>query len=139
MNGGQVEWRTKVVVGKPETQTAVFSDEMETVVMNPYWGVPKSILYYEMLPYLANDPYYLDLKGFEIFKRQRQADQLRVLNWWSYGENIHTMSASGLGKPTRSGTSNSCSQLPRHLHARYPGEEAARQVDASLQPRLRGG
>ena len=88
MNGGQVEWRTKVVVGKPETQTAVFSDEMETVVLNPYWGVPKSILYYEMLPYLANDPYYLDRKGFEVVNAKGKRISSGAVDWWSYGENI---------------------------------------------------
>jgi murein L,D-transpeptidase YcbB/YkuD len=88
MSGGHVEWETKVIIGKPETQTAVFSDEMETVVLNPYWGVPKSILYYEMLPYLANDPYYLDRKGFEVINSKGRKVSSGSVDWWSYGENI---------------------------------------------------
>ena len=30
----------RVVVGKPDKQTPVISDEMEEVVFNPYWNVP---------------------------------------------------------------------------------------------------
>ena len=33
----------RVVVGKPDKQTPVISDEMEEVVFNPYWNVPNSI------------------------------------------------------------------------------------------------
>ena len=56
MDHDRISWQTKVIVGKPETQTFVFSDEMETVVVNPYWGVPLSIIQGEMMPMLANDP-----------------------------------------------------------------------------------
>jgi murein L,D-transpeptidase YcbB/YkuD len=41
---------TRVVIGKPDTQTPVFSDEMETVVFGPYWNVPNSIKTNELLP-----------------------------------------------------------------------------------------
>jgi murein L,D-transpeptidase YcbB/YkuD len=41
-----------VVIGKPNTQTAVFSDEMEEIVFNPYWNVPTSIKANEIAPYL---------------------------------------------------------------------------------------
>ncbi len=43
---------TRVVVGKPHQQTPVFSDEMETVVFNPYWNVPNSIKQNEIAPYI---------------------------------------------------------------------------------------
>ncbi len=38
----------RVIVGKPTNKTPVFSDEMETVVFNPYWNVPQSIIWNEM-------------------------------------------------------------------------------------------
>ena len=48
---GQAEvWRTNVVIGKRDTQTAAFHDQLETVVFNPAWGVPPSIITNEMLP-----------------------------------------------------------------------------------------
>ena len=38
----------RIIVGKPTNKTPVFSDEMETVVFNPYWNVPQSIIWGEM-------------------------------------------------------------------------------------------
>ena len=42
--GPAVIHQTKVIVGKAETPTPIFSDEMETVIVNPSWTVPPSIL-----------------------------------------------------------------------------------------------
>ena len=42
-----------VIVGRPNTQTPVFSDEMEQVIFHPFWGVPDSIKKNELLPSLA--------------------------------------------------------------------------------------
>ena len=88
MDGNHITWSTKVIVGKPDTQTAVFSDEMETVVMNPYWGVPKSIIKYEMMPYLVNDPSYLDRKGFEVVNARGEVVSSSSVDWWAYGDKI---------------------------------------------------
>jgi L,D-transpeptidase YcbB len=44
---------TRVVVGKPRTQTPVISDEMEEIVFNPYWNVPNSIKNDEIAPYMG--------------------------------------------------------------------------------------
>ena len=49
----------KVIVGKPENRTPVFSDEMETVVFSPYWNIPDTIVAGETAPAVARDPRYL--------------------------------------------------------------------------------
>jgi L,D-transpeptidase YcbB len=41
---------TRVVVGKPDKQTPVFSNEMQEIVFNPYWNVPNSIKVEELMP-----------------------------------------------------------------------------------------
>ncbi len=38
----------RVVTGKRTQKTPTFSDKMETVVFNPYWNVPQSIIWNEM-------------------------------------------------------------------------------------------
>ncbi len=43
MRGDEVTHSTRVVVGKPQFKTPVFSDEIEHVVVNPFWNVPASI------------------------------------------------------------------------------------------------
>ncbi|MGH6826249.1 L,D-transpeptidase family protein [Methyloceanibacter sp.] len=50
MDEGKPEFTTRVVVGKPDKQTPVFSNEMQEVVFNPYWNVPNSIKMEELLP-----------------------------------------------------------------------------------------
>jgi murein L,D-transpeptidase YcbB/YkuD len=48
-------YTTRVVVGKPDKQTPVFSNEMQTVVFGPYWNVPTSIKVEEIRPYLREE------------------------------------------------------------------------------------
>jgi len=43
---------TRVVVGKPDKQTPVFADEMQSVVFGPYWNVPNSIKVEEIRPWV---------------------------------------------------------------------------------------
>jgi murein L,D-transpeptidase YcbB/YkuD len=58
--------RARVVVGKPDTPTPVFSNAMQYIEVNPYWNVPQSIIQKEMLPHLAQDPAYLQRMGYEV-------------------------------------------------------------------------
>ncbi len=52
MQDDEIFHATRVIVGKPRTQTPVFSDEMQTVVFGPYWNVPNSIKVGEIRPYV---------------------------------------------------------------------------------------
>ncbi len=53
VRGGKVIHTERVVVGKPDTQTPIFSDEMEQVIFHPFWGVPDSIKKADIQPSLA--------------------------------------------------------------------------------------
>ncbi len=67
VRGGQQIHETRVVVGKTTNQTPIFSDEMEYLVVNPYWHVPESIKIKEMLPEIrANPRAYMDRHGYEV-------------------------------------------------------------------------
>ena len=56
--GGKVVFETRVVIGKnvPDQRSPEFSDEMEHMVINPSWGVPRSIIVKEYLPLLQQNP-----------------------------------------------------------------------------------
>jgi len=54
-----------VVVGKQQSQTPVFSDQMEYLELNPEWNIPPSIAEGEILPKLASDPGYLARHNME--------------------------------------------------------------------------
>ncbi|NJM30284.1 MAG: L,D-transpeptidase family protein [Rhizobiales bacterium] len=85
IDGPREVWRSRVIVGKPMTQTNVFSDQMETVVFNPSWGVPPSIIANEYLPKLRRDPGYLDRIGFKVVNEKGKVVSSRSVNWSAYG------------------------------------------------------
>ena len=88
MKDGAPEWSTRVIVGRPTTQTSVFHDEMELVVFNPSWGVPPSIIANEYLPKLRRDPGYLDKMGFKVVNQQGKVVPSRSISWASYGKKV---------------------------------------------------
>ena len=60
VNEGKVIHATRVVVGTPDKQTPIFSDEMQEIVFGPYWNVPTSIKVEEIRPYLSEEtPWFL--------------------------------------------------------------------------------
>lgn len=69
VHDGKLVHETRVIVGKPETATPIFSHKMEYVVVNPSWHVPPSILKKEFLPGLANDPNYAAKRGYVVTRR----------------------------------------------------------------------
>ncbi len=68
--GGDIVHRTRVIVGKPDSPTPIFSDRMRFLIVNPYWNVPESIISKELLPKLASDPTYLQRLGYEVSERR---------------------------------------------------------------------
>jgi len=64
---GEEPLRMNVVVGKAlNTQTPIFTDQMEYVVFRPYWNPPPSIINGEIIPGLRKDRSYLDKHNMEI-------------------------------------------------------------------------
>ena len=55
---GKVTFQTRAVIGKnvPDQRSPEFSDEMDHMVINPSWGVPRSIIVKEYLPLLQRNP-----------------------------------------------------------------------------------
>jgi murein L,D-transpeptidase YcbB/YkuD len=88
MDGQTEVWHSKVIVGKPNTQTSAFHDQIETVVFNPSWGVPPSIIAKEYLPKLWNDPSYLDRIGFRVTTPDGREVSSRNVDWWSYSGKV---------------------------------------------------
>lgn len=57
----------KAIVGQRDWKTVLFQDEMERIVVNPYWNVPDNIFAEEILPKAREDDEYLSTGGFEVF------------------------------------------------------------------------
>jgi murein L,D-transpeptidase YcbB/YkuD len=62
----QVPLTMRVVVGKKDTQTPIFADEMTYVVFSPYWNVPPDIAQGETLPEVLKDPGFLERSNMEV-------------------------------------------------------------------------
>ena len=79
VSGGKVIHEERIVTGSPKHPTPLFTDVMETVVFNPYWNVPKSILVNEIIPAARRSPDYLYRNDLEvIWLGQRSVDPYRV-------------------------------------------------------------
>lgn len=80
MKDGNNIHRTRVVVGKTKHKTPIFSDEMEFVVVNPYWNVPYSIASKELLPNIRSNPNYVNSKNYEVLSNGTVVNPTSV-NW----------------------------------------------------------
>jgi murein L,D-transpeptidase YcbB/YkuD len=58
----------RVVVGRPYRRTPVFSAKMTYMVINPYWNVPTSLVYRDLLPKIQKNDNYLAQQGIKVFK-----------------------------------------------------------------------
>ena len=49
----------RVITGKKNKQTPIFSADLQSIVLNPTWNVPDSIARHEIIPKALKDPTYL--------------------------------------------------------------------------------
>jgi murein L,D-transpeptidase YcbB/YkuD len=57
----------KVIIGKRKNPTPIFSNTVKTIVLNPQWNIPKSIIQKEMIPKLLRNSNAMAQKGIEIY------------------------------------------------------------------------
>ncbi len=69
VENGEVVHAARVVVGKAERPTPIFSDLMDHLVLNPSWTIPPTILRKDVLPKLAADPGYAERRGYQVIRR----------------------------------------------------------------------
>ena len=87
MDAGKSVWKSRVIVGQPTKQTYSFSDQIQTVVFNPKWGVPASIIVNEYGPKMRKDPSYLDRNGFIVVDQSGNEIGSNAVDWWHIGKN----------------------------------------------------
>ena len=79
----EVVWRSKVQVGRPYTQTPVFTAKMTYLVFNPTWTVPPGILRNETLPAIRRDPGYLAARNMDMFDAAGNVIDAATVDWAS--------------------------------------------------------
>ena len=63
---GDIIQSMRVVTGSKKHPTPIFSEAVKTVVLNPYWNVPTSIIQNEMIPKLLKNKNAMTRQGIEV-------------------------------------------------------------------------
>jgi murein L,D-transpeptidase YcbB/YkuD len=86
-SSGRTIHEERIVTGSPKHKTPLFSDQMETIVFNPYWNVPKSILINEIIPAERNNPGYVDRSNLEVIWQGSRSVDSYMVDWYEVNPN----------------------------------------------------
>ncbi len=73
--------KSRVVVGKPDTPTPLLKSKINFIQIYPYWSVPYSIAWKEILPAVQRDTSYLRRKNFEVVNSKGEAMDIKKMNF----------------------------------------------------------
>jgi murein L,D-transpeptidase YcbB/YkuD len=77
---------SRIVVGKPETPTPVLTSKISYMLIYPYWTVPYSIAWKEILPAVQRDTAYLRKKNFEVINSNGEVMDASTIKWKKYNK-----------------------------------------------------
>ncbi|RPE12401.1 hypothetical protein EGT74_02285 [Chitinophaga lutea] len=78
---------SRVIVGTPRTRTPVLNSVMTNFVLYPYWRVPYSIVFKEMLPQIKKNVGYLAEKNLEVVDHRGNVVSPDTINWSRLSKN----------------------------------------------------
>lgn len=87
MENGDSMIESRVIVGTPRTRTPVLNSVMTNFVLYPYWRVPYSIVFKEMLPQIKKNVNYLAEKNLEVVDHEGNVISPDSINWSKLGRN----------------------------------------------------
>ena len=90
-----VDIRMRAIVGQVGRKTPLFYAPLKNIVINPSWGVPKSILIRDKLPKLMEDPSYAERAGFTVTDSSGNRLNPYEVNWESVGSSINLRQKPG--------------------------------------------
>ncbi|SKA39699.1 Murein L,D-transpeptidase YcbB/YkuD [Chitinophaga eiseniae] len=81
VDSGEVKLESRVIVGTPRTRTPILNSYMTNFMLFPYWRVPYSIVFKEMLPAIKKDVGYLAAKNLEVIDASGNAVDPYTIDW----------------------------------------------------------
>lgn len=69
MQDAQEILQSRVIVGQLKRQTPILASEIASVILNPPWNVPSTVLREDIVPKLAKDPGYLAREQFDLIDK----------------------------------------------------------------------
>lgn len=88
---------SRVITGKPETQTPVLTSEITDMITYPTWTVPTSIISKQYLPRLKSNPGYLARLGLRLVNNKGESIDPYSVNWSKYSKGIPYKVMQGSG------------------------------------------
>ncbi|MGE0079706.1 MAG: L,D-transpeptidase family protein [Thiohalomonadaceae bacterium] len=77
----------RVIIGRDQRQTPALATHVTSVVFNPYWYVPETVLHEDLLPAIAAEPDLLNrlqLKVFSDLRGQGKEVDAATIDWTRY-------------------------------------------------------
>jgi L,D-transpeptidase YcbB len=83
VDGGTVERRYRVIVGKADRQSPVLTTNITSVVLNPTWTVPFSITKGEIINRMRRDPGYINRMHMRVLDSGGREVDAKSIDWSS--------------------------------------------------------
>ena len=78
-------WSSRVIVGKPDTQTPVFRAEIQNVILNPQWVIPDGVMAKDkIIATILKDRSYLEKKNLAIVDSEGHLVSPSSVDWARY-------------------------------------------------------
>ncbi len=85
VQNGVHRWSSRVIVGKPDTQTPVFRAEMQYIILNPHWVIPPGIMVKDnIVTSIMKDQSYLQKKNLAIVDNEGHTLSPASVDWARY-------------------------------------------------------
>lgn len=81
LSSDRSELDMRVIVGRRTRKTPVLSSEVRSILLNPTWTVPPTILKEDVLPAVKLDPSYLDRHQMKIIDRNGVVVNVDSIEW----------------------------------------------------------
>ncbi|WP_255547162.1 L,D-transpeptidase family protein [Moritella sp. 36] len=80
-DNGEIALRSRVIVGKPKKPTPILTSEIKSMVINPIWRVPRSILEDDLLPKVKLNGDFFNQRDFSVYNYQNQRVEKSPEEW----------------------------------------------------------
>lgn len=73
-----IQFTMAVIIGTPERPSPVIASKISTVVFNPYWTIPPTITFEDMLPKQRRNPSFFASKHIRVYRNGVEQDPLEI-------------------------------------------------------------
>lgn len=87
INHGATVLEMRVIAGHPERPTPRFRDEVQQLVVNPSWSVPRTIAVEDLLPWQQEDPGFISRLDIRVLDAAGRDLDPKQIDWTRLGPN----------------------------------------------------